>query len=185
MSKEQKPPHHHQTISGKFKYLIYSPKGMIEGLLLDVDHESLQVVIKPEESLAPSFARLKEGETLQLETSREKHSPKGEASHPVHLLHRLISVGGKACGPETEHLHAEVKGTVIRFNYAKHGEPNGVVLDCGDFIHLKPEGMAASKLDIGDAVEAAGEARPMVFGHRVIEAKRINGKAVARKHSAH
>jgi hypothetical protein len=182
MHKDSKAAHHHQTISGAFKYLIYSPKGMIEGLLLEVDHEPLQVVIQPEEPLAASFAKLKEGETLELETSAEKHSHKGEPAHPVHRMHKLLAIGGKAWEPDARHLHAEIKGIVARFNYAKHGAPNGVVLDSGDFVHLKPEGMAASALAIGDMVDAVGEARPMAFGHRVIEARRINGKAIARKH---
>lgn len=186
MSKDKKLPHHHKVMSGAFKYLIYSPKGMIEGLLLEVHDEPLQVVIQAGEQLAASFAKLKEGTTLELETSAEKHSPKGEAAHPVHRLHKVLSIGGKTYEPElVKSQQAKVKGVVARFNYAKHGEPNGVVLDSGDFVHLKPEGMAASALEIGDAVDAAGEARAMVFGHRVIEATRINGRAIARKHGPH
>jgi len=186
MSKDKKAPHHHQTISGTFKHLIYSPKGMIEGLLLDVDQEPLQVVIQPEEPLAASFAKLKEGAKLELETSEEGHSPKGEPAHPVHRLHKLIAMGGKTFDPEQdESSHAEVKGIVVRFNYARHGEANGVVLDSGDFVHLKPEGMAESALEIGDKVNAVGETRAMAFGHRVIEARKVNGNAIAGKHKPH
>jgi hypothetical protein len=187
MSKEKKkPPHHHahhQRISGLFKHAIYSPKGMIEGILLDVDEQAVQIVIEPDDPLAESFAKLKPGVKLEVETEGEVHSRKGAAAHAVHHLHRLISVGGKAQQPEP--AQQRVKGVVARFNYAKHGEPNGVVLDSGDFVHLKPHGMSASALEIGDPVEAEGAARAMVVGHRVIEATRINGKTVARKHPPH
>jgi hypothetical protein len=186
MSKDKKYAHHRQAVSGAFKHLIYSPKGMIEGLLLEVDHEPLQVVIEADESLVVAFAKLKVGTPLELETNAETNSSKGEAAHPVHRLHKVVSIGGKSYKPDQATiLQAEVKGVVARFNYARHGEPNGVVLDSGDFVHLKPHGMAASALEIGDAVDAVGEARAMVFGHRVIEAKRINGKPIDRKHSAH
>lgn len=187
MSKEKKKPHyhhaHHQMISGKFRHAIYSPKGLIEGILLDADGQAVQIVIEPDEPLAESFAKLKPGMKLELEACEAEPSHKGPAAHPVHHLHRLISAGGRA--QQLEPLQQRVKGIVARFNYAKHGEPNGVVLDSGDFVHLKPDGMSASALEVGDPVEAEGMARAMVVGHRVIEATRINGKAVARKHPPH
>lgn len=68
---------------------------------------------------------------------------------------------------------------MVRFNYALHGEPNGVVLDNGDFVHLRPGGMRASGLEIGDEVRAAGPARALQFGGgRAIEAREVNGKPI-------
>ncbi len=74
---------------------------------------------------------------------------------------------------------------VARLNFAKHGEPNGVVLDSGDFIHLKPDGMRQVGLKIGDRVEATGEARPMELGHRVVEAVEVNGVRLKGKPKHH
>lgn len=64
---------------------------------------------------------------------------------------------------------------VIRFNYVRHGEPNGGVLENGDFIHAKPQGLIGLKLEIGDKVSADDEARPLkVWGGRVAEAVGVN-----------
>ena len=65
---------------------------------------------------------------------------------------------------------------VVRFNYAKHGKPNGVVLDNGDFIHTKPDGLEKLGLKVGDTVKVKGQAKPLVTGTgRVIEAQKVNG----------
>ena len=67
-------------------------------------------------------------------------------------------------------------GTVVRFNYARHGEANGVVLDSGDFVHTRPDGFALLGFEIGMHVEADGESRALVGGAgRVIEARVVNG----------
>jgi hypothetical protein len=51
------------------------------------------------------------------------------------------------------------------------------VLDTGDFIHTKTEGMARLKLKVGDTVRA--DARPLSIGNgRAIEARRVNRKRV-------
>ena len=68
-----------------------------------------------------------------------------------------------------------VTGAVARLNYARHGEPNGVVLGTGDFVHLEPDGMRRLGLQVGDAVTATGEAKPMARGGRVVEAETVNG----------
>ena len=51
-----------------------------------------------------------------------------------------------------------VAGVVARFNYARHGEANGVVLEDGDFIHLKPGGMKKLGLHVGQHIAAKGTA---------------------------
>ena len=69
----------------------------------------------------------------------------------------------------------------MRLNFARHGEANGVVLDSGHFIHTKPDGMAKLKLEVGDRVEADGEARPLSTGTgQVVEASVVNGKPVGK-----
>ena len=97
-------------------------------------------------------------------------SDKGPAAHPVY--HLLAAPAG-------------VRGTVTRLNYAKHGEANGVVLDTGDFVHLKPGGVRQVGLKVGDKVVAEGDSRPMEFGGRVVEATVVNGHAIKGKPKPH
>ena len=78
-----------------------------------------------------------------------------------------------------------MQGIVKRINYARHGEANGVVLESGDFIHLKPEGMKHIGLKVGDQVTAEGTAALMPLGQQVIEAKTVNGVAVMSKKPSH
>jgi hypothetical protein len=74
---------------------------------------------------------------------------------------------------------APYSGIVVRLNFARHGEPNGFVLDSGDFIHTRPEGMAQLQLGVGERVEADGETRPLAGGAGVVvEASVINGRAL-------
>jgi len=64
-------------------------------------------------------------------------------------------------------------------NFARHGEANGVVLDSGDFIHTKPEGMKRLRLKIGDAVEADGDAQRLADDTGwAVDATSVNGRVV-------
>ncbi|QEH32947.1 hypothetical protein OJF2_14370 [Aquisphaera giovannonii] len=66
-------------------------------------------------------------------------------------------------------------GRVARLNFAKHGEANGVVLDGGEFVHLKPDGMKKLALAIGQEVTARGKATSSQAGSLAIEAEAVNG----------
>ncbi|QEL17499.1 hypothetical protein [Limnoglobus roseus] len=155
----------------------FSPKGGLEGLIVEVGGARAQVVCPPHlgHDLAAAVA---EGETVELVLSEAEPSDKGPAAHPVYHLEEL---------PHTDAADEEpgVKGIVARLNYAKHGEANGVVLDTGDFVHLKPDGMAQLGLKVGDRVKAEGETRAMDLGGRVVEATAVNGVAVKRKPKHH
>ena len=48
------------------------------------------------------------------------------------------------------------------------------VLETGEFIHLRPHGMAAVGLDIGSKVNAQGTLHTTVLGTRMLEAQRVN-----------
>ena len=72
-----------------------------------------------------------------------------------------------------------VQGSVKRINYARHGEANGVILDSGDFIHMKPEGMKHVELKAGDQISVEGTSSMMPLGQQVIEAKTVNGITLA------
>lgn len=108
-------------------------------------------------------------------------SPKGDGEHWVYRFERLAAVDGQPHEPAPQ--DARTRGKVVRFNHARHGAANGVVLDNGDFVHTRPQGLEPLKLKIGDEVEAQGEARPLATGGgRVIEARRVNGQVVPAAH---
>jgi hypothetical protein len=171
-----------ETIDGEFQYPIYSPKGGIEGALLHVGHDLVQLVFEPHGGPgAEAFSGLKAGEAVSVEAHAEGPSDKGEAQHAVYRFERLVSVNGKKPAEPTPGAHAPYSGIVVRLNFARHGEANGVVLDSGHFIHTKPDGMAKLKLEVGDRVEADGNARPLINGTgQVVEAAVVNGKPVGK-----
>ncbi len=170
------------SVEGTFQHLIYSPKGAIEGVMIETDGVPTQFVTDPQDpTVAERFAGLRPGQALTIEGTEAAPSPKGESDHTVYRFERLASVDGR----DTEPLRAHdgTRGTVVRFNHAKHGEPNGVVLDNGDFVHTRPDGLKRLGLQIGDTVQAEGPARPLVDGAgRVIEAVSVNGKPVGPAH---
>jgi len=64
-------------------------------------------------------------------------------------------------------------------HYALHGEANGVVLETGEFIHTRPDGMALLGLEVGAKVQATGELRMTVLGTVLLEAHEVNHVALA------
>lgn len=81
----------------------------------------------------------------------------------------LADAAGMAAVPSS------IKGIVARIHYARHGQPNGVVLESGEFIHLRPHGMAALDLIPGAKISARGELRMTILGTRLLEAHHANG----------
>jgi hypothetical protein len=170
-----KSKQHSEKFSGKIVQFIYSPKGGIEGLLLEDPNGTLQLSIASEFGgiLAQGMSL---GDTVngELGNHLKPHSNSG-SNHRVHEL-VAIDLGKKPLlklmlknGPQ------ELEGVVKAFNFAKHGEPNGVILMSGDFIHLRPDGLKRSKVKIGDQVTARGQARISVLGTIAFEAQSING----------
>ena len=166
-------------LAGTLRHPIYSPKGELEGLLVDVDDVAVQFVVAP--GTGEALAACRSGQSIVLEGQVAAPSAKGSADHEVYHLHRVVSLDGHDL-PEPDDDGAAARGTVVRLNYAKHGAPNGVVLDTGDFVHTRPDGFAALGLEIGMRVEAEGESRPLRDGLvRVVEARVVNGRSLAPK----
>lgn len=166
------------SVEGQFQHLVFSPKGGIEGVLIDTDGVPTQFVTDPHDrAMTELLLTLRTGQMLVLEGTEAAPSPKGEPAHSVYALERLASVDGTA--PEAPASNGDVVGTVVRFNYARHGAANGVVLDSGDFVHVRPDGFERLGLKIGDTIKVRGEARALVTGTgQVIEAHAVNGKPV-------
>ncbi len=165
----------HKT--GTVQSFNVSPKGSYEGLLLKENGRTVQVNFSPD--LADNIrSAAAVGETIEFEV--EPVETRGEHSHPVY---RLMSF-------KNGNRNGDFSGKVLRLNYALHGEVNGGILDTGDFLHLKPHGAAALELAVGMEVKGTGVSKPMVGGHRVIEAEEVNGvhlehKPKPKKKAAH
>ncbi len=163
--------------AGTFTQIIYSPRGGVEGFLLKVDDEPVQFVVdKHDEALPSVVAALETGQQLIVTGEPTPPSSKGAGAHVVQSLVKLVSIDGAA--PKKIKAGSQgYSGTVIRFNYAKHGAPNGYVLDSGDFIHVKPDGFLRLKLQIGDRIKADGDAHFLETGSGwAVEATSVNGK---------
>lgn len=125
------------------------------------------------------------GEVMPLHTSPGKrlrvhavrdYSPKTlDGVHAVYVFNSLADREGIPIALGDDAVESSVKGTVARIHYARHGQPNGVVLESGEFVHLRPHGMAAIELAPGAKISARGELRMTILGTRLLEAHHANG----------
>lgn len=155
----------------------YSPKGDVDGVLLREGERTVQVNIPPHLGIAIALT-VPAGQSVEAtvgpEPERHKHP---DGAHAVYRLVALKAQGGRtftAAGPAPEKT-VRVEGVVSRLNYAKHGEANGVVLEGGDFLHLKPDGMKRVGVGVGQTIRAEGRARLTPLGIRAIEVDVVNG----------
>jgi len=149
----------------------FSPRGEIKGVLLVVDGERVQVNFGKDHHVPHAIAI---GQEIEMTVEHDSHvNDPPEGDHPVYSFVDLDSADGEAHQGKkhTDTGVVTLTGTVRRLNYAKHGQPNGVVLETGDFVHLKPDGMRRSRLKIGQLVTAKGDSRPTWDGKLAIEAK--------------
>ena len=161
-----------ELLSGTCQHFLFGPKGAIEGLLLQAKGKTVQVSMPPE--VGTSLAtKTGPGKRLRLLASLDKSPKAADGDHPVYEFEALADATGKAL-PPMDGL-TQMKGVVARIHYAKHGQPNGVVLETGEFVHLRPHGMAAIGLGVGAKLRAKGELRTTVLGTRMLEAHQANG----------
>jgi hypothetical protein len=159
-----------ESLSGRLQQLLFSPKGGIEGLLLRVDHKPLQISMKSGSADAKALNDAV-GKPIEIKAFAD-HSPKTkDGAHRLYQLDSITTLGGKAFKPNTRQ---PISGVVANIHFAKHGEPNGVILELGEFIHMRPHGMKKLKLQVGSKVVAHGEARMTILGTALIEAHEVN-----------
>jgi hypothetical protein len=77
------------------------------------------------------------------------------------VVQTFCSAGGGIEGflPDVRRHAEAVRGTVVRFNFAKHGQASGVVLDSGHFLHTRPDGLRRLGWRIGQNVKVKSHAR--------------------------
>ena len=165
-----------QTIACTVRQLLFSPKGHIEGFLAIQDRKRIQVRVPPHigQQLAQQSIV---GRKVHVH-GRPDDSPKAKkAAHPVYELEFFADREGNEATPFGRQRApvATLKGKVAQLHFAKHGEANGVMLASGEFIHLRPHGMAAAELKIGSRVEASGPVKTTVLGSVLMEAATVNG----------
>jgi hypothetical protein len=190
--KPKKRPHHHETGDGGHESETlqavvhgynYGPKGDIDGALLRGGDRTVQVNIPPHLGIAIALT-VPVGQsveaTVEAEPELHKH-PDGE--HPICRLVALKAAAGRvfALDGHGAEKTVTVEGVVGRLNYARHGEANGVVLESGDFLHLKPDGMKRVGLGVGEPIRAEGRARLTPMGTRAIEVDVANGVSLGPK----
>jgi hypothetical protein len=180
----KKDEHAFEKFRGVLEEFNLSPKGGIEGFVLHSEGQTVQVNVTSDVGFAVVRGIGQNVEaTVKAEPATAKHS-KGE--HPVFSLVTLKGADGKALihTAAGDGAIATVQGVVKRINYTRNGEANGVVLESGDFVHLKPAGMKRVALKVGDHVTAEGPAALMPLGQQVIEAETVNGSSIMSKRPA-
>jgi hypothetical protein len=168
-----------ETLSGTLTQVLLSPKGLIEGLLLSIRGKPIQISTAP--GVIDRYADALVAGVRVVATGTADHSPKTKgAIHPVFEAEQIKKIGSKTLrNSKLEAGPAVIKGLVAALHYARHGEPNGVVLESGDFVHLRPHGMEKSGLKVGARVVAKGERRMTVLGTILLEASEVNHVKIA------
>jgi hypothetical protein len=166
-------------INGVCQQLLFSPKGDIEGVLIRENGAVVQVSMSPQTGAI--FARFSAAGSRVCVVAEPDHSPKTKGGqHPVYEFESFADAAGHAIDPPPEDSGmTTIDGVVATLHFARHGQPNGVVLETGEFIHLRPHGMAQSLLKVGAAVRAVGDVRMTLLGNRLLDAHEINGIEIA------
>jgi len=157
-----------------FQQVLFSPKGHVEGFLATVASKTIQVRVPPH--IGEEVARGKApGQRLRVRAMADKSPKSKQAAHPVYEFGSFVDKDGADLdAPHPKAGATELKGVVSMIHFAKHGEPNGVVLKSGAFIHLRPHGMQAARLKVGSRVVASGHLRNTVLGTPLLEAAQVN-----------
>jgi hypothetical protein len=164
-----------QFIHGICSQLLFSPKGEVEGVLVKLAGQTVQVALPPH--IGAGLARSgSQGKQLHMLAVADNSHKTAESAHPVYDFESFANTAGEAVEPPDSGEHeTTVKGVAAQIHFARHGQPNGVVLQTGEFIHLRPHGMALAALEVGAKVSAIGVAGTTVLGTRMLEAHQING----------
>jgi len=132
--------HSESRLRGTVVAYNISPKGHIEGATVDTSNGLAQLNF-PKHDAERMARAMAVGSVLDLPVELEHD----DGDHPVYV--------------PNEEEEGPASGTIVRLNYALHGEVNGCHLDDGTFVHLKPEKAKQYKLEIGTKITATGERR--------------------------
>jgi hypothetical protein len=162
-----------EFLHGTCEQLLFSPGGKVEGALVKVGRKTVQVVC--ERSQGPWLAGLVgPGRRAFLFVTLDRSKKSSRAAHPVFTFDGFADSTGKPLDPEDGGREATLTGVVQALHFARHGEPNGVMLRGGEFVHVRPAGMRRLRLKVGSKVKAVGERSVTVLGTEMLEARQVN-----------
>ena len=163
-----------EFITGICRQWLFSPKGEIEGVLLAVKGAVIQLVLDPKTGAA-LVCNSAVGKRVRALATADQSPKTAGAAHPVYKFVSFADAAGQPVDPPgAASAKAVLKGVVAALHFARHGEPNGVVLETGEFIHLRPHGMALLGLGVGAEVRAVGSLRQTALGLPMLEAHQVN-----------
>jgi len=178
-SRNKKQQHNPNRFTGTVESFNISPKGTYDGLLLRTKQEVIQFNF-PRSWAARVIEIAPVGSTVQ--ASGEPDGDSRPRDHAVRHLSVLKTNGDTLeVDPANSHQEVQLSGTVERINYGKHGDPNGAIINGGDFVHLRPRGAKAISLQLGQVLDVVGETRPSSLHAKVIEAFTVNGIDINKK----
>lgn len=166
------------ALSGTLRQLLLSPKGALEGLVLDIRGAPVQVSMTPGTLDAIALQRAI-GQRISVKATPDLSPKTKHGAHPVFTLDSVTAIAGKRMkATKASNGTGPLRGVVSEIHYARHGEPNGVILQTGEFIHLRPHGLRQSGLTVGAKVSARGTTRLTALGTSLLEATHVNGIAI-------
>jgi len=142
------------TVTGKVAQYLPTPRGDVDGLLLD---DGTEVHFPPHLSAELVFA-VKPGDSVTVHGLKARAEPLVDAASITNDATKVTVVNG---GPwrHDEMTQMDAQGRIKADLHGPRGEFNGVVLDDGTVIHLPPPEATrlADQLAVGKTIVAKGE----------------------------
>ncbi len=160
-----------QFIHGTCERLLFSPGGRVEGALVKMGRKLVQVACEPSEG-AWLAGQAGPGRRLFAFGTLDRSKKSAHAAHPVFTFDGFADSAGKPL--DDGEREVTLTGVVQALHFARHGEPNGVMLRGGEFVHLRPAGMRRVQLKVGSKVRAVGARSVTVLGTEMLEARLVN-----------
>ncbi len=149
------------TVKGKVAQFTLSPRGDIDGMLLD---DGTEVHVGPGISSELAFT-LKPGDAVTIHGLKAKSVPMVAAASITNDATGTTVTGRMGRGHDERGASLEAEGTVKQVLHAPRGEVNGVLLDNGTVVRLPPQEATrlAAQLAVGQKlfVRGMGVASPL------------------------
>ncbi len=142
------------TVKGKIAQFTLSPRGDIDGMLLD---DGTEVHVGPGISSELAFT-LKPGDAVTIHGLKAKSVAMVAAASITNDATGTTVTGRMGRGPEERGASIEAEGTVKQLLHEPRGEVNGVLLDNGTVVRLPPPEAKklAAQLAVGQKLFARG-----------------------------
>jgi hypothetical protein len=167
-----------QTVEGTVDGFNRDPRGRVNSMVIKTAAGKLDQFNLPPDLGDAAMNIAADGQNVTVVGSAERTV----GDRTIYRLSKLTGADGKSAltapTPGVPEPTETIEGTVRRLNISGHGEVDGALLDTGDYVHTGVE--AGTELTVGGKLSVTGIARPMVGGHRAVEADTVNGRPVPR-----